>query len=188
MTRVEQKDDELRVAGFFIQRLNEFYKFDYQGSSNADESGDDVYVDIFARSDSGKHEELRLQLTISDGEFHHVFAEISKERRKKNLPYVFGRTIGGHILDPIKAVLEKKGQKTSGEEILIIYNDYTAGIQPFDANYAKTELPQLAQEVKFKGVYLVILPPSFLPGTSTVNHEGQIVALKNAFGENGEVF
>ncbi len=80
MTRKEQKQKELKASSFFLARFNT-RGFDYEAIENLDENANKL-VDVYARSKSKKHEDLKLQLTIIDGSLHQAFADIRAERKK----------------------------------------------------------------------------------------------------------
>ncbi len=185
MTRDSQKTKEYEVSCFFLERLNNFYGLKYSPKINNDENGADQYVDIFGESEKeiGK---LKLQLTICDGYLHQSFADARVEIFKTGEAVSSVRSHGGHILNPIKAVLEKKADKTTGEEILIIHNDYGAPL--WDEDGAKRMLPNLGLNSKYKGIYLVIMPVPQPGSKATYSHEGQVIAIKNIFGEDGVCF
>lgn len=195
MTRLEQKNEEMNIAKFFIERLNLFYSLDYLPESNEDESGEYRYTDVFAHAQKNQPSTLYLQLITCDGDLHQVNAENQAEvsKKKKRIqktgieePLVSSvRSVGGNIIDPIKYCLEKKSLKNSGRETLVIYYDFP--FSTWDPEGAKRLLLPLINDTSFPGVFLVI-PPAPKKETSNFSHEGQVIALKNTFGPNGQSF
>ena len=185
MTRQAQKDKEMEVAQFFIDRLNAFYEFDYVPESNPNEVDDFQFTDVFARSK--KHEDLLLQLVTSDGDYYKTIAAGRRERERTGDPLSSVMLVpnGNGTTDPIRWMIEHKKEKTTGKEILLVHEEVIS--VTWNPEGAKRMLPPLAVDSPFKAVFLVILPTGENVKT-TRRFDGQVIALKNIFGLNGESF
>lgn len=184
MTRKSQKQNEMKAAKFFLERLNLKYNLDFYPKSNDDENGKESHVDVYGVSEKKKSSIIKLQLTIYDGRMHKLFADMNIEKKKtgKSTP----RSFGGYLVTPIEMAIQKKEKKAIGDEILILYNDFDSRI--WNKNGAKKMLCPLGKETKYLGIFVLSFP-SPMPGIiSTDSHNGQIVAIKNPYGLEGDCF
>ena len=141
----EQKDIEITVANFFIDRLNVQYGFDYQMLANLDESKGEQDVDIYGISLS--KEKLKLQLTTYDGEIKKETARMNKEYKKGNPVVIFVD------LSPekcIKNAQEKKKLHTENEDNIFIIHSEESGL--INDSYAKDNFPKLNNS-NYKGIF-----------------------------------
>ncbi len=176
-----KKQKELEVANFFIERLNKKYNFDYNLEPNINETKGESDVDIYANSISNK-KQLKLQITTHDGQILRDFADNQKEAERNGIGFTSSPV---RDLEPEKLIdkaIKNKVYADSSDLILIIFSEYGSLV---DEGYAERNFPSLNQD-NYKGVYWIMMPSS--SEYSSHPHEGQIVAIKNAFGKNGISF
>ncbi len=174
----KQKEDEIEVATFFIGRLNALYDLDYKIFPNDEnKNGGEKDVDVYGRSTS--KEELKLQLTTSDAEVLRKEALMVKEYKKDKKSKVFISNLTPEYC--IKLAIENKKLHSGKEDVcLIIHSEYSGLV---NKDYARKNFPRYNNSA-YQAVYWVLMPSN----NSSHPHSGQIVAIKNYFGEDGAVF
>lgn len=197
MTRDDQKDDEMFVSEFFVDRVNKVYGFDYFPEKNEKEK-EKPSIDVYARSKDGKNPEIKIQLTTCD-DLHKFLNKSNKfwddleKGKEMDVSFAVGRKIGINLIDPIKAAIHKKEdklkkKKREGDEILILHNDFAIEMRPFEKGFIDDYLLPLAKKSSYRGVFLIITPTPSTRSFTSFRHDGQIVALRNIFGADGEIF
>ena len=178
------KNEEKEFAKFFISQLNNKYNFDYKIVPNDAENVKDGDVDIFALS--SKHPKINLQLTTWERLYFERSAEASREAESTGSDFVWFR---GPVLNKEKGVREaiiKKENKYSQEVKKNLILLITGSLGPLlNDKYAKKIFADLSKST-FKGLYSVHFPSS--KENSSQPHNGEIIAIKNVFGDNGEVW
>jgi len=173
-----KKEKELEVAIFFINRLNKRFNLDYNPILNNDETKGESDVDIYANSKSNK-EQLKLQITTHDGQILKDMAGLHKEADKNGTGFATGPV---RDLEPEKLISKAIKNKTYSDPsnlFLIVYTEFGALV---NENWAKNNFPLLGQD-NYKGIFWVRMPSN--SKYSSHPHSGQIVAIKNPFGESG---
>lgn len=167
----EKKIREKIVADFFINRFNQYHKKNYKIQVNENENIKDGDIDAYAVSDECKT--LFLQIKTNEPELEGFFGRARKH----------GGTRFGNISVNIKEAILKKikdgeNQYPSTKCNLIFIISERISPVTFDKEYAQL-ISKWCSESKFKGIYLVKLP---------IGYDGQVVAIKDIYGNNGEVF
>lgn len=173
-----KKEKELKVARFFIGRLNKKYSFDYDLASNNNETKGESDVDIYANSNS-KKEQLKLQITTNDGQILKDCADNKKEAERNGSGFAMSPV---RDLEPeklISSAIKNKKYSNPNDLVLIIFTEFGSLV---DEGWAKNNFPSLNQS-NYKGIFWVRMPSD--SKYSSHPHDGQIVAIKNAFGVNG---
>ena len=176
-----KKEKELKVARFFIDRLNKEYIFDYNLTSNDDETKGESDVDIYANSNLGK-EQLKLQITTNDGQILKDCADNRKEAEKNGTGFAMSPV---RDLEPEKLInkaITNKKYSDPSNLFLIVFTEFGSLV---DENWAKNHFPSLNQS-NYRGIFWVRMPSSL--EYSSHPHDGQIVAIKNTFGIDGISF
>lgn len=179
---MNKKDEELKFSKFFIERFNQRYGLNYRVISNNKETKTDGDIDVYALGESGQ--KLNLQVTTGEGELKQFRASIRKESRQtgKN---VSGTTIIGHtgrITQPLRQKEQKYPIGAKNNLILLV----TEGFGPqYDKEYVQRVFGDY--DTAFKGIYLIKYP-SDLDAIDGHSCEGQIVAIKDIFGNHGKIF
>ncbi|MBI4132713.1 MAG: hypothetical protein HY473_01260 [Candidatus Sungbacteria bacterium] len=168
--KLDKKDDELAFAKFFIERLNQFRKLNYRVVSSDEESSG---ADIYATAEN--LETLNLQLKTGEPGLERFWG------RRRKLGSGMG-IIDVNIEDLLAQIIRDSEKHYANKENLTLL--ITERYQPvFDKNYA-LRISTMFGNSSFKGIYIVKLP-SF---RASFPYEGQIVAIKDIFGNHGEVF
>lgn len=168
----KQKEMEMAVSLFFIERLNSNFRFNYKAIPNEDESRGERDVDIYAKSSNEVM--LKLQLTTNDAEVMEKTALMNKEYKKGRSVVVLADLTPERC---IRSALQRKESHTDKEDvILLIHSQESAQI---NKDYAKSSLSEFTTST-YKGIFWVLMPSEY----SSNPHEGQIIAIKNCFGEN----
>ena len=176
-----KKDEELKIARYFIDRLNEKFSLDYNLVSNNNETKGESDVDVYANSNSGR-EQLKLQITTNDGQILKDCADNRKEAERNGSGFAMSPV---RDLNPIKLIneaIKNKKYSNPSDIILIVFSEFGSLV---DKNWAKDNFPSLAQN-NYKGIFWVRMPSN--SERSSHPHNGQIVAIKNTFGVNGISF
>jgi len=178
---LDKKNKELEVAEFFVSRLNKKYSLDYNVQPNMDEQKMDTYVDVFANSI--KNDRLLIQIVTAEGQTYSDFAENRRAAMMSGSNFASVTPVRDRNTE--KRVLEmisKKKVKDTSNVTLLVYSEFGSLV---DEKYAKNTFPGLFQG-SFDSVFWVKLPSK--EETSSHPDNGQIVAIKNSFGEDGESF
>lgn len=179
---MSNKKEELAVGTFFVERLNALCGTDYVAQSNEDEAKNDSDVDVYAISKNNKM--LKLQMKTGEPDLKAIFPRLQKEAKitKKNV--VFGDLPAKGIFEDLTNILrkEEKRYSTAKDLVLIIHEDFGPLV---DGQFLVSYRPDLIQSL-FKGVYLVKLPS--VKENSSYPHDGQVVAIKDIFGNYGKSF
>lgn len=182
----DRKYEEIKYSSFFISRLNKHYDLNYIVQPNDKENVSDPEVDIYAISD------LKPKLNIQVITREQVLREISAKLRKESMMMMKQNVVMGPAINLetekwISNAIRKKENhypvNLKQKLILLITGDIGS---LFNENYAKKVFVEF-QNTKFKGIYSVHLP-STDPVQSNYIHDGQIIAIKDIFGNHGAIF
>jgi|GEM_PF-3912238 len=168
-----KREEYKKLSKFFIDRFNRHFKLSYTVSVNENEAVKDEDVDVYAISDD--KENLNLQLKTGGPGLERFWG------RRRKLGSGVG-SIGGNIEELIEHIIKKAEQHYSKKDNLILL--ITEKLSPvFDRQYAQL-LSRKYGTSAFRGIYLVKLPlnPPDYP------YNGQVVAIKDIFGNNEDVF
>lgn len=183
---MNKKEDELRCADYFLLRQNEHIGSDYYSKPNFDESGNNAHVDIFAILKSGNYPNLNLQLTTRDGKLLSDFAQNRKIAKQTGENIVMGRaSIVNSQSMTMSAINHKEElypQLVKQDLVLLVTAEY---LSLLDQEYARKVFSSFSSS-DFMGIYSVRLPND--PQTSSHPHGGQIIAIKDIFGEHGATY
>lgn len=168
--KVNKKRGEQILADFFVKRFNKAYNLNYRVVAKSEEAND---TDINAVSEH--KETLNLQLKTGEPRLEQFLGS----RIKHGSGMVI---IDQNIEKDLAQIIEKAERHYANTKNLILL--ITEKQQPtFDAGYALYISDKL-KNTSFKGIYLVKLP-----AFDAVNpYEGQIVAVKDIFGNHGRIF
>lgn len=165
-----KKRGEKKLSEFFIERFNQSYNLNYHVVSNGEEAND---VDVHAVSES--HEILNLQLKTGEPGLEQFWGTRIKQGS--------GMAIIDVNIEELLAQIIKDGEQhyANTENLILLI---TERYQPvFDAAYA-LHIANKLSSTTLKGVYIVKLPAF----DTTPPYEGQIVAIKDIFGNHGRIF
>lgn len=168
--KISKKQDEQKFSDFFAERFNKTYNLNYRIVPNNEEADD---VDIKAISKEG--ETLNLQLKTGEPDLERFWG------RRKKLGSGWG-IIDGNIEKLLNQIIKDAENHYANKEKLILL--ITEKHEPiFDKNYA-LRISNIFKSSSFKGIYIVNLP-SFEGDYSS---DGQVVAIKDMFGNHGKIF
>jgi hypothetical protein len=178
---MSKKDEELKYAEFFIDRLNHQYGLDYKATSNEKEERLDAEIDVYAMSK--KFPTLNLQIRTREKILKEIFANLYKQAKNTGQKAVMGPVINMNtkkwITEAITAKEHKYPLEVKQNLVLLIIGDIGA---LFNKDYARRIFANFSNS-DFKGIYSVHLPSS--PGESSHSHNGQIIAIKDIFNNHG---
>jgi hypothetical protein len=174
----KQKEIEMNVSSFFVERIKERYGLNYKIKPNEDENKIDGDTDIYMESLDNKLI-CNLQLTTGDMNVYPRVAYMNKQYKKGNSVVVLADLSFKKCIENALKNKEKFDDKES--IILIIHSEYSSEINKDYGCNVSSEFV----DSKFKGIFWVLMPNS---KDSTNKHNGQIIAIKNSFGENGISF
>lgn len=172
---MNKKEEELKFSKFFIERFNQHYKLNYRVVPNNEETKINGDTDIYAVEKNS--EKLNLQVTTGESELKQLLASIRKESQQTGKD-VSRTIIIGHkerITQPLKQKEQKYHIGAKNNLILLVTEDF--GPQ-YDKEYVRRLFGN--HSTAFKGIYLIKWPSH--------SYEGQIVAIKDIFGNHLEVF
>ncbi len=168
--KTKKKDGEVAFGKFFIEHFNQRYKLDYRVTPNNEESSD---ADIYAIAENLKT--LNLQLKTGEPGSEHFWGSRIKHGSGTGI-------IDVNIEELLAQIIRDSEQYYANKENLILL--ITERYQPtFDKYYAQ-RISNMFRSSIFRGIYIIKLP-SF---GASFPYEGQIVAIKDIFGNHGEVF
>lgn len=168
--KINKKENERIFADFFVERLNKTYDLDYCVIPNGNEADD---ADIHAVSKNS--EILNLQLKTGEPGLEQFWGTRIKHGSGMAI-------IDVNIEELLNQIIKDGERHYANTETLILL--ITEKQQPtFDAKYA-LRLSYKLKNTRFKGAYLVKLPAF----DTTSPYEGQIVAIKDIFGNHGRIF
>jgi hypothetical protein len=165
-----KKRGENSLAEYFIERFNKAYNLNYRVIPNGEEASD---ADIHAISENS--EALNLQLKTGEPGLEHFWGTRIKQGS--------GMAVIDTNIEELLNQIIKSGERhyaNSKDLILLITERY----QPtFDDGYALYISSKL-KNTTFKGVYIVKL----VAFDAKYPYEGQIMAIKDIFGNHGKIF
>jgi hypothetical protein len=179
-----KKQEEIKYSRFFVDSLNKRLNLDYKIQPNENENKIDPDIDIYAISQN--HPWLNLQIVTREKIFKELFPCLQRKAKATGKNTIMADKVNGDIEKWIIEAMEHKENKypldvKKNLTLLIIGN-----IGPlFNKDYAKKIFAEFKNS-EFKGIYSVHLPSN--PKTSSHLHNGQIIAVKDIFGEHGETF
>lgn len=179
---MSNKREELVVGTFFVARLNSRRGTDYVAQINENEKKRDSDVDVYAFSKY--NETLRLQMKSGEPELKAIFPRLQKEAKKTKKNVVFGDLPTKGIFEDLTNIL-RKGEKrySTAKDLVLIIHEYFGPL--VEGQFLISHRPDLIQSL-FKGVYLIKLPS--VKENSSHPHDGQILAVKDIFGDHGKSF
>ena len=160
-------------ADFFITRFNKHYSLSYATHSNENESVSDTDVDIYATAKNGGI--LKLQIKTGEPAWEAFWG--SRIRHGSGMA-----VIDVNIPKLLSGIINTAELKYPNKNDLVLL--IGEKMQPiFDTQFAQL-ICRPFKDSGFKGIYLIKLPfDSGIPP-----YEGQVVAIKGIFGNNGETF
>jgi len=183
MRRVKVEESE--YSQFFIKRLNNHYGLDYIIKPNDKEGEQDTEVDVYATS--GKCPILNLQVVTRERVLHEISAVLRREAKRAKKNAAIGPAINMDTEKWITQAIKKKEIQYPDElkrNIILLVIGNIGSL--FNENYAKQIFRGFSNS-GFKGIYSVHLP-SKDPARSNYLHDGQIIAIKDIFGNHGISF
>lgn len=178
---MNKKDEELKYAKFFIDRLNHRYKLDYKAILNEKEEKIDAEIDVYATSK--KYPTLNLQIRTREKILKEISVNLYKQAKNTGQKAVMGPVIDMNtekwIIEAIMAKEHKYPLEVKQNLILLVIGDIGA---LFNEDYARRIFADFSNS-DFKGIYSVHLPSS--PDESSYSHNGQIIAIKDIFNNRG---
>ena len=167
-----KKEVEKLFGDFFISRFNRQYNLDYKIYLNEDEAIKDGDIDIYAIGENV--ETLKLQVKTGEPALEAFWGK----RKKEGSGWV---EIDVDIKKLLIQIIQNAERKYSNKKELILL--VGEKMQPiFDKYYANLLTKQVGNS-NFKGIYLVKLP---LPDGDPL-YKGQVIAIKDIFGNNGKI-
>ena len=167
---------------FFLDRLNARYDTNYYPVSNIEEHVPEKrHIDVYANSKTLPS--LKLQVTKSRPYFHESFARARKEARKTNRPAMFGGVFAIEDLVARPLALKNYSQEQKAELILLLEHEY--GMALHEQQFVQIVFGKYVEN-DYRGVYLVKLPNNL--DSSSLYEPGEVVGIKNPFGENCNIF
>jgi hypothetical protein len=168
--KINKKGGEIAFAKFFVERFNQKHNSNYQVIPNSEESS---ATDIYAISEN--LETLNLQLKTGEPGLERFWG------RRRKLGSGMG-IIDVNIEELLAQIIRDSENHYANKEKLILL--ITERYEPFfDKDYA-LRISTMFRNSTFKGIYIVN-SPSF---EGNLPSEGQIVAVKDMFGNHGEIF
>ena len=168
--KVNKKRSEYSLAEYFIERFNKAYNLNYCVIPNGEEASD---ADIHAASENS--ETLNLQLKTGEPRLEHFWGTRIKQGS--------GMAVIDTNIEELLDQIIRSGERhyaNSNDLILLITERY----QPtFDDGYA-LYISNKLKNTTFKGVYIVKLAAF----DAKHLYEGQIVVVKDIFGNHGNTF
>lgn len=171
------KNEELKFTRFFINWLNKKYEYDYEAVANDDESKVDTEVDIYAKSKSGKFQQLNIQTVTSEGKLMQEFTNLRNISKRTGRNVVMGSGMDLDSEEWIKKAIDKKEKSYSKEvkQSLILLIQKDVGLI-FNEEYFKNHFSEFKNS-DFRGIYLIHFPPS--KGSLSCSRGGQILTIKD---------
>lgn len=173
----KKREEEIKVTKFFIDYLNKEFNFDYKVKwYERDEE-----IDTCALSTSGEYKQLNFQIRRIDDEVIKEFINLQREAERTGKEFAMGLVRDFNIEKWIEDAIKDKekhygyGNPVKKNLILLLWINFGPLFNP---DYAQKIFAYL-KDSEFKGVYFVHLPTS--PNTSSYPHNGQIIAIKDAF-------
>lgn len=168
--KANKKSSELVFARFFIERLNQNYNLNYHVIPD-NEDVSDVDIQAIAKD----HRALNLQLKTGEPGLEQFWGTRIKQGSGMAI-------IDGNIEELLAQIIKDGEQHYANTENLILL--ITERYQPvFDENYA-LYISKKLMDTTFKGIYLVKLAAF----DNIHPYEGQIVGIKDIFGNHGKTF
>lgn len=168
--QVNKKRSEQTLAEFFVEHFNQNCDLNYRVVPNIKEASD---IDVYAIAENC--ETLNLQLKTGEPEEERFWGSRRKHGSGMGI-------IDGNIEELLAQIIQYSEKHYANKENLTLL--ITERYQPvFDKDYALL-ISNKFRNATFKGVYLVKL------AAFDTNHpyEGQIVAIKDIFGNHGKIF
>ena len=166
----DKKRNERTASEFFVERFNKNYNLNYRAIANSEEAND---VDIQVVSEGS--EILNLQLKTGEPGLEQFWGTRIKQGS--------GMAVIDVNIEELLNQIIRDGERhyaNSKNLILIITERY----QPvFDTAYT-LHIANKLSNTTFKGAYIVKLPAF----GATYPYGGQIIAIKDVFGNHGKTF
>jgi hypothetical protein len=169
---MNKKEEELEVASFFLEKINQEHDLDYFPELNLDETKGESDVDVYALSVSKKYPKLKLQLTTADDEVKEKEAKFKKECKQGKRASFFADVTPKRC---ISRAVTRKDKHSGKDEIIFVIHSRVGGIT--NEEYTKKNFSGFVGDTDYKGVYFVLLPDH----TSAEKHNGQLTSIKECF-------
>lgn len=177
----KNKKEEIECANFFIKRFNKKYNLNYQIIPNESVNSD---TDVSAISNNNP--KYNFQIITGEGPLKRICGSLKTRSKQTGQNIVMvDAAIDMNIEKWIQEAIEKKKNKkySSAKHLILLICREIGPL--FNTDYAKERFANF-KNFNFKGIYIVHLPTT--SETSSHPHNGQIIAIKDIFGNRGECF